>query len=89
MNITTGAKFDGSQRDYRKLTAQYFGIKEEDVSVRMVMEFRQIEKAILKGDTLAFVAVMDRAYGKPVQGMELSNKDGEVLKLGYGEEKPV
>lgn len=38
----------------------------------------QIEKAI-KGDTSAFSAVLDRAWGKPLQGLELAGKGGKDL----------
>lgn len=38
----------------------------------------QIEKAIT-GDTQAFNAVLDRAWGKPLQAMEMSGKDGKDL----------
>lgn len=79
LNITTGAKFEGSTKDYRELTAKYLGIEEKYVTVKMVMEFRQIEKAILKGDTIAFNAIMDRAFGKPKQETELTGKDGGSL----------
>lgn len=38
----------------------------------------QIEKAI-KGDTSAFTAVLDRAWGKPLQSVEMAGKDGKDL----------
>ena len=38
----------------------------------------QIEKA-MKGDTSAFNAVLDRAWGKPLQAMEMTGKDGKDL----------
>lgn len=65
LDITTGATFNNSTTDYRALTAKYLGIPPEEVTVRMVMDFRQVEKAIMKADTPAYVAVMDRAFGKP------------------------
>lgn len=65
LEISTGVKFDGSLKDYRGMAAQFFDIDTSEVTVKMMMEFRQIEKAILKGDTFAYTAVMDRAYGKP------------------------
>lgn len=65
LEITTGATFNNSTTDYRELTAKYLGIPPQEVTVRMVMDFRQIEKAIMKADTPAYIAVMDRALGKP------------------------
>lgn len=38
----------------------------------------QIEKA-KQGDTNAFIAVWDRAFGKPVQAIEHSGNDGQPL----------
>lgn len=64
-------KLEGSKKDYPALTASFYGIDVKDVTIRMIMEFRQIEKAILKGDTGAFNAVMDRAVGKAKQAIEL------------------
>lgn len=81
LSLVTGEKFEGSTKVYRDLCAVYFGIKPEDVTVRMVMDFRQIEKGILKGDTRAYEAVMNRAYGKPREEqapiVDIPQDDGE------------
>lgn len=81
LNITTGAKFEGSAKDYRFLTAKYLGIPENQVSIRMVMDFRQIEKAILKGDTQAYNALMDRGYGKPIHFVAQTDTKGNDVPL--------
>lgn len=65
LSLSTGQKFEGSQKDYRDACAIYFQIQPEDVTVKMIMEFRQIEKAILKGDTQAYNALMTRGFGAP------------------------
>jgi len=49
----------------KKKMSEFFKVKEKHITVEMMMNFRQIQKAISKGDTTAFQAVMDRAYGKP------------------------
>ncbi len=67
----------------KKQAAQYLGIPESQVSVRMMMLFRQAEKAIQKGDTAAFNAYMDRADGKPVQAMAHTSSDGEDLPPAF------
>lgn len=67
LNLSTGKIFDGEKKNYRKLAATYLGIPEKDVTIRMVMEFRQIEKAIKDGETSAFNAIFDRAYGRVKQ----------------------
>lgn len=64
-------KLGDSKTDYAKLTAIFYGIAKEEVTIKMIMEYRQIERAVLKGDTGAYIAVMDRAIGKPKQAIEL------------------
>lgn len=71
IDIQMCGKMEGSTINYRKLTAQFYGIDESDVTVRMALEYRQIEKALKGGDTAAFNAVMDRALGKAKQAIEL------------------
>lgn len=90
LNLVTGQKFDGSTKVYRDLCAAYLGIDKKDVTVRMIMDFRQIEKAILKGDTLAYKVIMDRSFGKPREEqapiVDIPQDDGEktVFKLPGG-----
>jgi hypothetical protein len=89
LSLSTGQKFEGSAKDYRDAAARYFQIEPEEVTVKMLMEFRQIEKAILKGDTQAFTAVMDRAFGKPkIQDLEDGDQDKPAstsqIDLGNG-----
>lgn len=47
--------------------AKYMGIPEEELTVEDMMHGRQIERAISKSNTFAYMAVMDRAFGKPKQ----------------------
>lgn len=49
----------------KKAAATYLGIPEEELTVEDMMHFRQIERAIGKQNTFAYMAVMDRAFGKP------------------------
>lgn len=81
LGLSTSANFQGSKTDYRKLTAEYLGIQEKEVTIKMVMEFRQIEKAILKGDTSSFNSIMDRAFGRPKQALEHTGQDGKEITL--------
>lgn len=64
----------------KPLLAEYFGIKKDkDITNEMMLFFRQIEKAIQKSDTTAFVAVMDRAHGKPSQQVQVTDPEGHPL----------
>lgn len=65
--------------ELKKAAAEYYGVEEKEITVEMMLVFRQAEKAIQKADTQAFTAVMDRAHGKPAQRTELTGKDGEKL----------
>lgn len=63
--LSTNAKFKGAAESHRKLTADYLGIEPEDVTVKMMMEFSQIKKAVLDEDTQAYNALMTRGFGAP------------------------
>lgn len=70
---------DNSQ--LKKQAAAYFGVKEKNITVEMMLLFRQAEKAIQKADTNAFNAVMDRTFGKP--------KQESVVKVNNLDKLPV
>lgn len=45
-----------------------FGIEPgQEISVETLMHLKQMEKAVKDGDTRAYIAVMDRLKGKPLQ----------------------
>ena len=62
--------------EIRKQMAEYFGVPESQITIEQVMLFRQAEKAIQKGDTAAFNAIMD-SYTPKLARTELTGKDGE------------
>lgn len=69
-------KFKGANNSpLLKNIASYFGVKEKDITVEMMMMFRQAEKAISKSDTFAFNAFMDRAHGKAKMDITTNGKD--------------
>lgn len=88
LELSTGATFNNSTTDYRQLAANYFGIEPEEVTVETVMTFRQIEKAIMKADTPAFIAVMDRAHGKPKGEQEPAKSLNITINGQKIEQKP-
>jgi hypothetical protein len=66
----------------KKAAAEYYGIDESEITVEMMLLFRQAEKAIQKADTLAFNAIMDRAHGKPKQDLSHDFTADAVVKIG-------
>jgi hypothetical protein len=80
----------GTSKDYVQLTAAFFNIEADEVTVRMIMDFRQAEKAI-KGNTQAYKVVTDRAFGRPAPEKveDIEAKDEKVgsksrIDLGGG-----
>lgn len=76
LKVQNPGMFHGSKTDYVSVVAAFFNIPEEHkdlVTVRMIMDYRQIEKAVLKGDTYAYEAVLNRVYGKPAQALTGAN----------------
>jgi hypothetical protein len=63
-----------------KLMAEYFDVPESEITVEMMMDFRQIEKAIAKNDTNAWSAMKSRAFGQPKQPIEHGG-DTDFLSL--------
>lgn len=55
----------------KKAASEYFGIAQKDLTVEMMIIFRQAEKAIQKADTQAATFIMDRSHGKPKEKIEL------------------
>lgn len=49
----------------KKLAANYMGVPEDSLTTEDMLHFRQIERAISKSNTFAYMALMDRAFGKP------------------------
>lgn len=73
LDITTPGRVGTNQINYAQLAADFYGIEIEDVTIRMIMDFRQIEKSVAKADTAAYEAIMNRAYGKPGQPLTGAN----------------
>lgn len=87
------SKIEGfkSTSKIRRMAANYFGIQEEDITVELAMHFKQIEKAIKKGDTFAYQAFMNRAHGMPKQVTEeIGNRTVINVNIeGENESAPV
>lgn len=68
---------DDSQLKKQMITA--FGPEVADKTILEIMTLQQVQKAILKGDTQAFIALLDRVDGRPVQAIAETDADGNEL----------
>ena len=62
--------------DYAREAKHFVAMKVSDSLDKLVDTM--IKKAI-NGDVMAFVALMDRAHGKPAQAVEMTGKDGNPI----------
>jgi hypothetical protein len=67
--------------EIKQKASEYFGVPQKNLTVEMLLHFRQAEKAIQKADTQAYNAVMDRAFGKPKEKLEHSGADGKPIEM--------
>lgn len=67
----------------RNLNAMYpafFEKKGKKWTNSFIMNLRLAQKALVGGDVAAYTALMDSAYGRARQSMELSGKEGGTIK---------
>lgn len=83
--MANGGKREGAGRKKGQLAGHTLKTQEQRIKAIAMVDAcleeifaPQIEKA-MKGDTSAFTAVLDRAWGKPLQSTELTGKDGKDL----------
>lgn len=76
-------KYKGlANSDLRKQMSDYFEVPEDELTIDMMIDFRQIEKAIGKSDTPAAKFIKESAYGQPKQETDLNVKgQGIVLNI--------
>lgn len=75
----TGKKND----KLKKEAAEYFGIDPSEITVEVMLLFKQAQKAIEKSDTQAFNAFMDRAFGKPKEKLEHSGPEEGPIETTF------
>ena len=76
--------FSGSKNAaLKKEAADYFGIDAKEITIEMMLLFKQTKKAIDDSDTQAFNAVMDRAFGKPKEKLEHSGPDEGPIETTF------
>lgn len=83
--MTNGGKRPGSGRKKGQISGHTLQTQQQRIKAIQMVDDKlveiftpQIEKA-MKGDTSAFNAVMDRAWGKAMQAVEMTGKDGKDL----------
>ncbi len=76
----------GSNKFQLKKLARLYDLAPGQMSIELAINLAQIEKA-LNGDTPAYKALMNRAYGQPIPYVENDKKDIKV-EIVYGN-KPV
>ena len=64
-----------------KPIAEYLGITENEIDVETLMHLKQISKAIKKGDTTAYNAVMDRLKGKAAQEIDHTTNGENITSI--------
>lgn len=63
----------------KKQLVQAFGPDVLKLSVAEMMSLMQMQKAMLKGDTAAYNAVMDQSLGRPAQSIIQTDEDGNAI----------
>ena len=71
----------GKAVDDLKPLATYLGVDPDQIDIETLMHLKQISKAIEKGDTKAYQAVLDRLKGKPHQSLDhtIDTKEIQIL----------
>lgn len=67
----------------KKTEAKINGKLQEVKNLDLMLE-AQLRKSIARQDTKAFEALMNRAYGKAKETIELANREGEVFATANG-----
>jgi hypothetical protein len=77
------AKFGGRPKGVSRGTLQYKTAVTEYIAKRLADEVVPIVDSLIKeihqGNVMAFVALADRAFGKPVQGVQAQDEKGNPI----------
>lgn len=71
-----------SKENVKKIAGD-FDIDVTDITVEDLMHAVQIRKATDEANTNAYNAVMDRAYGKPMQQVDNTSSDGSMSPINF------
>lgn len=78
--------FKGMGPAFKQQLGEYYGLDPEEITNEGALVLSQLITAIQKGDTFAFNAIMDRAYGKPKELREsaASNNPQFTVEISSG-----
>ncbi len=68
----------------KKRASLYFNVPTKEITVEMLSYMIQVVKSIKDGDTNAFNTIMDNAYGKPKEQIEIDDFKPPQIVLNYG-----
>ncbi len=66
----------GEKRKYSEMTKEYIA---EQLYLNIVPIVKSLMRQAKQGNVVAFTALMDRAYGKPITPLEHSGTDGQPI----------
>ena len=83
--------FKGMGPEFKIKLGEYYGLDPEEITNEGALVLSQLITAIQKGDTFAFNAIMDRAYGKPKELIEFqpNNNPQFVVEMLNGNSNEV
>lgn len=73
----------GDMKDVAEKIAKTFGLNEDDLDLATLADLKQLEKAIIDGDTKAYTAFMDRLRGKPKQTQEITLPEKRDITVNF------
>ena len=74
------ALIEGEQLKELKELANNLGmpLENDEVTLEVAMSLKQVQKALLRGDTKAYNAVLDRLKGKPAQSIDHTSNGNQI-----------
>lgn len=88
LSMPIKSKLPKTQEAFIQEVMRTYGVKREEVDVRLFMEMKLAERVYKTGDAMAYKALLDRAFGKPMteQPPVVETPQGEksIISLGDG-----
>lgn len=88
LTMPLNSKLPKTEEEFIKQVMATYNLKREEVDVRLFMEMKLAERVYKHGDAIAYKALLDRAFGKPMteQPPVIETPQGEksVISMGNG-----